>query len=146
VVAVVVDVTGSVALGGAAGRRIIPGIGASRRSSFLQPGTYHHAVLVDDIDAIAVCRIVREDLCLTLGGSSGCCIRALLADLAVGRLAVGRGNGFSVCLAADGGTKYLDTLYSDDWAVAQGIHEELTDAITRFRYEGLSFTWEPTAS
>lgn len=141
VTAVVVDVTGSVALGGTAGRRLIPGIGASRRSSFLRPGIYHHAVLVDDIDAIAVCRIVREDLCLTLGGSSGCCIRGLLADLAVGR-----GNGFSVCLAADSGTKYLDTLYSDDWAVTQGIHEDLTSAIKRFRCEGLSFAWESTTS
>ncbi|MEV6978731.1 pyridoxal-phosphate dependent enzyme [Kitasatospora sp. NPDC093806] len=136
VAAVAVDLDGSVALGGDAGDRLLPGIGASRPSSFVRPGDYDRAVRVDGCEAIAVCRIVLEDLGLALGGSSGCTVRALLADL-------GRGltTRLAVCLAADGGGKYLDTVYSDDWARRTGIHEDIELAGKRLRHEGLRFRW-----
>ncbi|WP_329558164.1 pyridoxal-phosphate dependent enzyme [Streptomyces uncialis] len=133
---VAVDVTGSVAIGGSAGRRLIPGIGASRRSAFLRDGAYDHAVHVDDAEAIAVCRILREDLDVTVGGSTGCVVRALLADLATEAA-----GGFPVCLAADGGAKYLDTFYSDDWIKEQGIHENVSEAVDRLRADGVAFGW-----
>ncbi|MFG3252413.1 pyridoxal-phosphate dependent enzyme [Streptomyces sp. NPDC048172] len=140
VAAVAVDLKGSLAVGGRAGRRLIPGIGASRPSSFLV-GTFaedpHARVAhVDDAEAIAVCRILAEDLGLALGGSSGCALRALLADLE--RDAVGE--GLPVCLAADGGAKYRDTLYSDVWAAEQGVAGEIADAARRLRADGLRFS------
>ncbi|MFE0021163.1 pyridoxal-phosphate dependent enzyme [Amycolatopsis sp. NPDC059021] len=131
---VAVDVTGSAALGGAGGRRLIPGIGASRRSVFLRGGEYDHAVRVDDAEAMAVCRMVRDDLGLTVGGSTGCVLRALLDDVIAGSVA-----GFPVCLAADGGAKYADTIFSDGWAREQGIHAEIGAAVRRWRADGLSF-------
>ncbi|MFD9960796.1 pyridoxal-phosphate dependent enzyme [Amycolatopsis sp. NPDC058986] len=131
---VAVDVTGSVALGGAGGRRLISGIGAGRRSVFLRGDEYDHAVHVDDAEAIAVCRMVREDLGRTVGGSTGCVLRALLDDVTVGSVA-----GFPVCLAADGGTKYADTIFSDDWARGQGIHADIGAAVRRWRAAGLTF-------
>ncbi|MFF2009520.1 pyridoxal-phosphate dependent enzyme [Streptomyces sp. NPDC058195] len=135
VAAVAVDVSGSLAVSGSAGRRLVPGIGASRPSTFLRtPHSYDRAVHVDDIEAIAVCRIIAEDIGLALGGSSGCAVRAMLSDREEaddGRLAV--------CLAADGGTKYRDTLYSDDWAAEQGVAKEITSAVRRLRSEGLFF-------
>ncbi|WP_335936148.1 pyridoxal-phosphate dependent enzyme [Streptomyces sp. PTD5-9] len=136
VAVVAVDVNGSTAVSGSTGRRLIPGIGASRPSAFLKaPGAYDRAVRVDDVEAIAVCRILAEDTGVTLGGSSGCAVRALLADQDDGRT----GAGLAVCLAADGGEKYRDTLYSDDWADEQGIAKEIAAAVERLRREGLFF-------
>ncbi|WP_369233946.1 pyridoxal-phosphate dependent enzyme [Streptomyces sp. R21] len=136
---VAVDVTGSAALYGDPGQRRIPGIGASRPSLFITPGDYDRAVLVEDAEAMAVCRILHEDLGLAVGGSSGCTVRALLADHE------GPDGGLSVCLAADGGEKYRETIYSDEWTVAQGIHEDVLRAVKQLRYEGLSFTWARSA-
>jgi len=136
VAAVAVDLEGSVALGGDPGDRLLPGIGASRPSTFVRPGLYHHAVLVEPCEAIAVCRILLEDLGLALGGSSGCTIRALVADMAQGLTTL-----LAVCLAADGGGKYLDTVYSDDWADRTGVREDVDLAVKRFRNEGLHCGW-----
>jgi N-(2-amino-2-carboxyethyl)-L-glutamate synthase len=134
---VAVDVLGSAALhGGRAGRRLIPGIGAGRRSSFLPNATVPRRALVDDVEAIAVCHLLRDDLGLAVGGSSGCAVRALLADVEAGRA-----HGLGVCLAADGGDKYADTLYSRRWAADQGVDKELDAAIHRFRDRGLIFSW-----
>ncbi|MER5744954.1 pyridoxal-phosphate dependent enzyme [Streptomyces sp. NPDC059913] len=135
VAAVAVDVRGSLAVSGSGGRRLVPGIGASRPSVFLgAPHSYDRAVHVDDIEAIAVCRIIAEDTGLVLGGSSGCAVRAMLSDQEAG------GDGrLAVCLAADGGTKYRDTLYSDDWAAEQGVAREIASAVRRLRGEGLFF-------
>ncbi|WP_427924032.1 pyridoxal-phosphate dependent enzyme [Streptomyces sp. cg40] len=136
VTCVAVDVTGSVALGGTTGRRLIPGIGASRRSTFLSHEEHDRAVHVEDVEAIAVCRVLREDLGMAVGGSTGCAVRALVHDVESGTP-----GPFPVCLAADGGAKYFDTFYSDDWIKAQGIHDDLSDAIGRLRARGLSFAW-----
>ncbi|MEU9558207.1 pyridoxal-phosphate dependent enzyme [Streptomyces fumanus] len=134
---VAVDVRGSLAVAGTAGRRLIPGIGASRPSAFLKGAdSYDRLVQVDDVEAIAVCRILAEDLGLALGGSSGCAVRAVVTDLENDPVP----RGLAVCVAADGGAKYRDTLYSDDWASAQGIAEEMAATKARLRREGLFFT------
>jgi cysteine synthase A len=134
---VAVDVRGSLAVAGSAGRRLIPGIGASRPSAFLKGAdSYDRLVQVDDVEAITVCRIIAEDLGLALGGSSGCAVRAVVADLEHDLAP----RGLAVCVAADGGAKYRDTLYSDDWASEQGIAEEIAATKERLRREGLFFT------
>ncbi|MFJ3925337.1 pyridoxal-phosphate dependent enzyme [Streptomyces sp. NPDC090022] len=133
---VAVDLRGSLALGGAAGRRLIPGIGASRPSVFLPAPHTHRSVHVDDVEAMAVCRILAEDLGHELGGSSGCVLAALLADMAQGRL----DPGLPVCLAADGGRKYRDTVFSDTWASRHDILTDLTRAMGRLRRDGLRFS------
>ncbi|MFB8035518.1 pyridoxal-phosphate dependent enzyme [Streptomyces sp. NPDC056004] len=136
VAAVAVDVRGSLAVSGSGGRRLVPGIGASRPSVFLKaPHSYHRAVHVDDIEAIAVCRIIAEDIGLALGGSSGCAVRAMLTD----QEEAGTDGRLAVCLAADGGAKYRDTLYCDNWATEQGVAKEITAAVQRLRSEGLFF-------
>ncbi|MFE4332655.1 hypothetical protein ACFRQM_25520 [Streptomyces sp. NPDC056831] len=90
---------------------------------------------VDGIEAIAVCRIPAEDMGLVSGGSSGCAVRALLSDLENGRM----DDRLAVCLAADGGGEYRDTLYCDDWATEQGVVKEITAAVEQLRREGLFF-------
>lgn len=56
-------------------------------------------------------------------------------------MAEGLTMGLAVCLAADGGGKYLDTVYSDDWTVRKGIREDVDLTVKRLRNEGLRFGW-----
>ncbi|MFD0339786.1 pyridoxal-phosphate dependent enzyme [Streptomyces sp. NPDC127117] len=136
VTATAVDVRGSPAVSGSAGRRLVPGIGAGRPSVFPRtPHSYDRAVHVDDIEAIAVCRITAEDIGLAHGGSSGCAVRAMLTD----QETAGTDGRLAVCLAADGGAKYRDTLYSDNWADERGVAKEITSAVEQLRSEGLFF-------
>jgi cysteine synthase A len=130
---VAVDACGSRAIVDSPGRRSIPGIGASRRSSFVEPGAYDDVRHVADADAFAVCHILREDLGLCLGGSSGSVVCAMIEDLPR------RPGRFPVCLCPDGGEKYLDTFYDRGWLAGQGADAAFDRAVDRFRARGLSF-------
>lgn len=134
---VAVDSAGSLVTGEAQGRRYLAGIGASRPSSFLKPDAYHRAARVADDEAIAVCRMVLADTGLYVGGSSGSVIRAYLSDLAGGRAP-----RLPMCLCPDGGEKYTDTVYSDDWLALNGVAESVEQTIVRLRNDGLTFHLE----
>ncbi len=116
---VAVDVVGSVALGHAAGPRLLTGIGSARRSEFLVASDYAAAVLVTTEDAVAHCRALAAATGVSVGGSSG----AVLAACA-GYLAQHPDCGTAVCICADGGAKYLDTIFSDDWLRAHDLRPE----------------------
>jgi N-(2-amino-2-carboxyethyl)-L-glutamate synthase len=112
---VAVDALGSVALGGRAGRRLLTGIGASRRSSFASVDLYDERVLVGDTEAFSVCRTLAAQTGIHVGGSSGATLAAcarLLADSDIGRI---------VCLCADRGESYASTIYDDGWLTRHGI-------------------------
>lgn len=135
---VAVDLRGSMAVGPAAGtRRLIPGIGASRPSSFLRPGSYDRAVPVADADAIAMCRILAADTGLTVGGSTGCVLAACVQDLPTGYARR------PLCLCPDDGTKYADTLYDDGWLRRGGVLADVQESIARFRRDDLAYRLEP---
>lgn len=136
---VAVDAHGSRAVRARPGRRLISGIGSSRPSRFLDAGTYDRVVHVGDSAAVAACRALREDVGLRLGGSSGSVLRAFLRDLddpAVARPVA------PVCLCADGGDRYADTLYSDTWLAEHGLGGEVAAAHARLRSTATRFTWE----
>ncbi|MEV4438840.1 pyridoxal-phosphate dependent enzyme [Streptomyces sp. NPDC049577] len=110
-----VDVTGSAALGGPAGRRVLSGIGASRPSTFL-PGGYRPAVLVPPQEAVSACLWLAESTGVGVGGSSGALIATALrllrrptppTDVA--------------CLCPDGADRYLDSVYSASWRERNGM-------------------------
>ena len=111
-----VDARGSVALGGAAGPRLLTGIGASRPSSFLSPDLYDDRVLVADTEAFAFCRALAARARIRVGGSSGAalaaCARVLAANPELERV---------VCLCADRGEHYASTIYDDSWLARNGI-------------------------
>jgi N-(2-amino-2-carboxyethyl)-L-glutamate synthase len=107
---VAVDINGSVALGGPPGTRHLSGIGASRRSSFLEPSMIDHIEYASIGEAAHYCRLILRDAGIHLGGSSGAvvaaCVRYLAEHPEIDN---------PLCLCADGGEKYESTIYNDAW-------------------------------
>ncbi len=104
-----VDVTGSAALGGAPGRRVLSGIGASRPSTFLPHG-YHPTVLITPEEAVSTCLWLHETTGVSVGSSSGA-----LAAAALRLFRTERSRTSAVCLCPDGADRYIDTVYSPAW-------------------------------
>lgn len=112
---VAVDAVGSVIFGPPepwerTHRRTIPGHGAAVVPALLRPGLADKVVKVTDADCILGCRQLLAQESILAGGSSGGVIAALLR--ASSWIEPG-----AVCVAIlpDGGDRYLDTIYSDQW-------------------------------
>lgn len=114
--------------------RLLPGIGASRRSSFLEAGSVDGRHQIRDSDAIAMCRMLREDTMIGIGGSAGCVLTACVTDL-FGPAAP----AFPLLLMPDDASKYEDTVYDDAWLAKVGLLDAVESAIRSFRRQGLSF-------
>ncbi|MFH8612112.1 pyridoxal-phosphate dependent enzyme [Streptomyces sp. NPDC018029] len=110
-----VDVVGSLALGDIPGERLLSGIGASRRSSFLPHG-YRPAVHIGPPEAVSACLWLEETTGITVGSSSGALVAAALRLF---REDPGRTD--IACLCPDGGDRYLDTVYSPLWRSRQAL-------------------------
>jgi cysteine synthase A len=107
---IVADAVGSILFGGRAGKRLIPGHGASIRPGLHAPDLVDRIVPVTDFDCVIGCRrLVRLEGILA-GGSSGGIVAAFERIL-------GSIEDHAVCVAilADRGERYLDTIYSDQW-------------------------------
>ncbi|MEY9952957.1 pyridoxal-phosphate dependent enzyme [Leifsonia sp. EB34] len=124
-----VDVFGSRALRHESGRRILPGIGSSRASSFIsaEDGPTR---LVDSIAALSACLWLVERSGIGVGASSGALIVAALDMLAQGEA------DEVTCVCPDGASNYLDTVYSETWRAREGIDLVLPHA------EVLRVDWE----
>jgi cysteine synthase len=118
--------------------RHLPGIGSSRRAGQLRADSYDRAVHVHDAQAIAVCQLFHADTGIRLGGSSGHVLRACIADLA-GRHPPAQ----PLCVCADDGERYADTVYNAEWHAAAKLDTEIADGMAALRREGLSFSLEP---
>ncbi|MEV4438736.1 2,3-diaminopropionate biosynthesis protein SbnA [Streptomyces sp. NPDC049577] len=108
---VAVDAIGSAIFGPQpATRRLIPGHGASVPPALLDPAAADEVVHVGDLDCVVACRklVLREGI--LAGGSSG----AALAALEKTRDRIPPGSN-CVLIFPDGGDRYIDTVYSDDW-------------------------------
>jgi len=112
---VAVDAVGSSAIGGAQAARDLVGIGTSVPSVLLTDGLVDHRVWVSDADAFATCRMARRRTGLSIGGSSGALIngavRYQLEHPEATRV---------VCVLADDGTSYADSIYDDRWLADRG--------------------------
>lgn len=112
-----VDAHGSVIFGTPPAPRKLTGIGSSRPSSFLTNDLYDEHMLVRDEEAFAFCRTLWEAVGIKVGGSSGAvlaaCARYLQAHPEAKNV---------VCLCADGGENYANSIFNDDWLQKQGLH------------------------
>jgi cysteine synthase A len=107
---VAVDSVGSVSFCGTAGRRHIPGLGASTTMPLIDESLVDEVIRVPEIDTIRTCRQLAARG-LLLGGSSGTVVSAAsrwLADHA------GTVNT-AVAISPDLGERYIDTVYNDAW-------------------------------
>jgi len=107
---VAVDSVGSAVFGGAPGRRMIPGLGASVRPPLLDESYVDDVVRVDEADAVRVChRLARRGF--LFGGSTGSVLSGAM-DWLSRRDTRGL---TAVAIAPDLGERYLDTVYQSNW-------------------------------
>ncbi|WP_233289453.1 2,3-diaminopropionate biosynthesis protein SbnA [Kitasatospora sp. MBT63] len=106
---VAVDSVGSVTFGGPAGPRYIPGLGTGRRPEIADESVVDEILMVEEVDAIRMCRFLARRGFL-FGGSTG----TVLAG-AFQRLLGERPDVCAVAISPDFGERYLDSVYDDDW-------------------------------
>jgi N-(2-amino-2-carboxyethyl)-L-glutamate synthase len=106
---VAVDAVGSVLFGGAAGPRVIPGLGAGRIPALAAEREVDEVIRVTDLDCIVGCRRLARSDALLVGGSAGGVLQAVRS-----RQEQLRGRT-CVVVAADSGHRYLDTVFDDAW-------------------------------
>lgn len=96
-----------------AGRRLIPGIGTSRRPELADPAGLDRIVYVSEVDTIRMCHKLARRHGLLLGGSTGSVLAAVAADAE----SFDAGSTI-VAVSPDLGDKYLETIFSPDWVKA----------------------------
>jgi N-(2-amino-2-carboxyethyl)-L-glutamate synthase len=106
---VAVDAVGSALFGGAAGPRVIPGLGAGRIPELAAGREVDEVVRVTDLDCVVGCRRLARTDALLVGGSAGGALQVVRSrqDQLRGRTCV--------VVAADSGHRYLDTVFDDGW-------------------------------
>jgi len=123
---VAVDAVGSVLFGGRLGDRLIPGLGAGTVPPLATEVAFSQVERVTDRGCVAGCRRLVHTEGFLVGGSAGGVlhtIRALSPTM--------RSGAVVVAVLPDSGTRYLDTVFDDDW-VADRLHlstEQLCDLI-----------------
>jgi cysteine synthase A len=98
----------------------IEGIGRPRVEPSFQPGVVDRMVHVPDAASLAAMRAGSEILGRRVGGSTGTNLWGAFGLIAAMRAAGTTGS--VVTLICDGGERYADTYYSDDWVAAQDLH------------------------
>lgn len=112
-VTIAVDAVGSVLFGGEPGERVLPGFGAGIVPELARDAAPSLVERVDDIDCVVGCRRLARSESLLAGASGGGVVTALQRQLA----RFGDGDDVVVILH-DGGARYLETVYDDEWVLS----------------------------
>jgi 2,3-diaminopropionate biosynthesis protein SbnA len=113
---IAVDGVGSMALGGPRGHHKLTGIGSGFTPANLDPSVIDEVYWCADEDAFATCRLLAREEGLLVGGSSGAAVFCALKAA----LEFGAGHNV-VAVCPDGGEKYLDTVFDDEWLAGNGF-------------------------
>lgn len=127
-----VDACGSVIFGGKSDKRVIPGFGASKPSSFVNRELVADPIMIEEWESITGCKQLLKHEAILAGGSTG----ALVAAVQKSGIMPGQQAVIIIC---DRGERYLDTIYSDDWIrknygietlekINKTVHEDLVPA------------------
>lgn len=122
---VAVDSVGSVTFGGAAGRRMIPGVGTSVRPALLDESYVDEVIHVEEVETVRACHRLASRGFL-FGGSTGTVISGAVRWLAEHESA----DLTAVAIAPDLGERYLETIYRSDWLREVYGHEVPTAGLT----------------
>jgi 2,3-diaminopropionate biosynthesis protein SbnA len=109
---IAVDIYGSVIFGSSPKKRFIPGIGSSLRPQILDQAIIDEVVLVSEYETILSCKELLEKHNLYAGGSSGSVYAAIKKYF--------RNNTIDgpinvMCVFADRGERYIETIYNEEW-------------------------------
>ncbi len=113
---VAVDSEGSLIFKDKPSPRLIPGMGASRKSHFLLQDQVHDVVHVSDADCVTGCHQLLAQESILAGGSSGAVVKAIASyqqNFLSGQQVV--------AIIPDNGERYLDTIYSTEWLEKHGL-------------------------
>ncbi|HZB32026.1 MAG TPA: cysteine synthase family protein [Streptosporangiaceae bacterium] len=131
-----VEPKGSIAFGGPAHDYYQSGTGTPEGASIgalVDFDLIDEGVKVGDVEAFATARVVARRAGLLIGGSAGGVVYAALT-----RLPVLPPGTTMVALVNDGGDKYLDTVFNDDWMNARDlldddVDREIDELLTKLR-------------
>jgi cysteine synthase A len=97
----------------------IEGIGRPRVEPSFVPGVIDEMLPVPDAGSLAAIRLLRERTGHWAGGSTGTNLYGAFQLIA--RMIEAGQTGSVVTLLCDGGDRYANTYYSDEWLAAQGL-------------------------
>ncbi|WP_280271446.1 PLP-dependent cysteine synthase family protein [Nocardia wallacei] len=121
-----VEPIGSIAFGGEGGPYWQSGTGTPPGATVGTAVDYSlldEGVKVSDVDAFATARAVAAKLGLLIGGSAGGSVHAALT-----RLEQFPAGSTVVTIVCDGGEKYLDTVFDDDWMNERDLLDESSES------------------
>ncbi|WP_217602934.1 pyridoxal-phosphate dependent enzyme [Chitinophaga sp. GbtcB8] len=111
---VAVDIEGSLVFSDTPQKRYISGIGASKRSDFLQHAKIDDVVHVSHRNIIRGCRELLKEQSIFAGGSSGACYHAVKTYFSGHRFSGIKPVAAFIC--PDKGNAYLNNIFNDAWA------------------------------
>ena len=107
---IAVDATSSVLFGGPGGPRHIPGMGAGIEPELARGRSFLDVLRVDDLACVVGCRRLALTEGILVGGSAGGVLEAIRRKVSL----LPR-KARCVSILADGGARYLDTIFDDEW-------------------------------
>ncbi len=105
-------------------QRLIPGMGASRQSHFIDNSYLEPPVHVSDLECIMGCRALLQTEGIMAGGSTGGVVMAIKQLLP----SIPRHSKIAF-LAADRGDRYINTIYDDEWVTQNFMHEAIDNSL-----------------
>lgn len=107
---IAVDAQGSVLFNQKPRERLIPGMGASQKSHFLDAAKLHAVQHISDSDAVVGCHKLLKLESMLAGGSSGAVITAI--EKIAYRF---KEDNTVIAIFPDRGERYLNTIYNTEW-------------------------------
>lgn len=132
---VAVDAHGSVLFGGKKAARKIPGLGAGVEPPLAEGQTFDKLIRVTDIECVTGCRRAAIKEAFLPGGSGGGVLEAIRSQ------AHALQGSSCVAILHDSGSRYLDTVYNDEWVgnILGATADEIAAAAGDFPGQPLSF-------
>ncbi len=121
-----VEPVGSIIFGGAGGSYYQSGTGTPEGVAIGQNVDFaviDQGVKVGDREAFATARFLARQNGILIGGSGGGVLYAALEAITAS------GAPTTIAIVADGGEKYLDTIFDDEWLRARGLLDPTNDAV-----------------
>lgn len=111
---VAVDAVGSVSFDKPGAKRLIPGIGTSRKPELLNTSLVDDVLWIEERETINSCQQILKKYGLLVGGSTGSVLAATSHYFRENKLNKG---AVIVVISPDFGQAYMNSIFNDDWVV-----------------------------
>jgi len=111
---IAIDSVGSVTFGKPPAKRYIPGLGTSVQPKILNTEYIDELLMIEEKDTLWMCHYLLKKKGLMLGGSSGTVMQGVKQFQNCNKEF---NNSTCVAISPDGGERYLNTVYDDEWVI-----------------------------